>query len=91
MGGAETEVSSNTRNVLLEGANWNFINIRKTVALQKITSEAGYRMSRGIPPALAETSLIRGLELMRQWSGGCGVQGIGGCLPGESRNSQGDR
>ena len=40
MGGAETEVSSNTRNVLLEGANWNFINIRKTVALQKITSEA---------------------------------------------------
>ena len=27
-------------------------------------------MSRGIPPALAESSLIRGLELMQQWSGG---------------------
>ena len=58
MGGAETEVSSDTRNVLLEGANWNFINIRKTVALQKITSEAGYRFSREVHPALAETSVI---------------------------------
>jgi phenylalanyl-tRNA synthetase beta chain len=70
MGGSETEVGSKTRNVLLEGASWNFINIRKTVASQKISSEAAYRMSRGIPPALAESSLIRGLELMQQWSGG---------------------
>ena len=31
MGGLESEVTENTRNVLLEGAAWNFINIRKTV------------------------------------------------------------
>jgi phenylalanyl-tRNA synthetase beta chain len=81
MGGAETEVSPITRNVLLEGATWNFINIRKTVALQKIASEAAYRMSRGIPPALAESSLIRGLELMRQWSGGVVCKGLVDAYP----------
>ncbi|MCC6259947.1 MAG: phenylalanine--tRNA ligase subunit beta, partial [Anaerolineales bacterium] len=30
MGGAETEVTDKTKNILLEGAAWNFINIRKT-------------------------------------------------------------
>ena len=81
MGGAETEVSTDTRNVLLEGANWNFINIRKTVALQKITSEAGYRFSRGVHPALAETSVNRGLELMRQWSDGVVCKGLVDAYP----------
>ena len=40
MGGAESEVTEKTRNVLLEGANWNYINIRRTTAAQKMTSEA---------------------------------------------------
>src|SRR5690606_21038762 len=32
-----------TQNVLLEAAAWNFINIRRTMQSQKITSEAGMR------------------------------------------------
>jgi phenylalanyl-tRNA synthetase beta chain len=43
MGGAESEVSAGTRNVLLEGAAWNFINIRRTLTSQRISSEAAYR------------------------------------------------
>ena len=54
MGGLESEVTPTTSNVLLEGASWNFINIRKTMGKLKITSEAAYRFSRGIHPALAE-------------------------------------
>ncbi len=50
MGGLESEVSDQATNVLLEGASWNFINIRKTVASQKMQSEAAYRMSRGVHP-----------------------------------------
>jgi phenylalanyl-tRNA synthetase beta chain len=76
MGGAESEVSENTRNVLLEGAAWNFINIRKTVAAQKLLSEAAYRFSRGVHPAMAERGIRRGLELMRQLSGGVVSQGL---------------
>jgi len=70
MGGAETEVTEKTRNVLLEGAAWNFINIRRTANAHNLQSEASYRFSRGVHPALAESGVRRGLEWMRQWSGG---------------------
>ena len=32
MGGSESEVTDKTKNILLEGAAWNFINIRKTAS-----------------------------------------------------------
>ena len=78
MGGAETEVHTGTRNVLLEGAAWNFINVRRTMLAQKLQSEAGYRFSRGVHPAMAERGVRRGLELMQQWAGGVGRPGTGG-------------
>lgn len=76
MGGAETEVTNKTRNVLLEGAAWNFINVRKTLKAQNFSSEAAYRFSRGIHPALAPRGVTRGLELMRQWSRGVVNEGL---------------
>ena len=76
MGGAESEVSEGTRNVLLEGAAWNMINTRRTVLAQNLPSEAAYRFSRGVHPAMAERGVRRGLELMRQWSGGMVAQGL---------------
>jgi phenylalanyl-tRNA synthetase beta chain len=76
MGGAETEVHSGTRNVLLEGAAWNFINVRRTLMAQKLQSEAGYRFSRGVHPAMAERGVRRGLALMQQWAGGTIAQGL---------------
>ncbi|MEK6256586.1 MAG: phenylalanine--tRNA ligase subunit beta, partial [Chloroflexota bacterium] len=76
MGGAETEVTENTKNVLLEGANWNLINIRKTLAYTKITSEAAYRFSRGVHPAMAERGVSLGLEYMRKWAGGVISKGL---------------
>jgi phenylalanyl-tRNA synthetase beta chain len=68
MGGIESEVTSGTKNVLLEGASWNFINIRKTVSKLKISSEAAYRFSRGIHPALAEQSVKLCLSRLQSWS-----------------------
>lgn len=76
MGGAESEVTESTRSILLEGASWNFINIRKTVAAQRLNSEAAYRFSRGVHPAMAERGVQRGLELMRMWSGGVVNKGL---------------
>jgi phenylalanyl-tRNA synthetase beta chain len=69
MGGAETEVTNATRNVLLEGASWNYINIRRTTAAQKMTSEAGWRFSRGIHPELASYGVKLGLKRMLEWGG----------------------
>ena len=76
MGGAESEVSEDTRNVLLEGAAWNFINVRRTLTSHRMSSEAGYRFSRGVHPILAEIGVQRGLELMRQWTGGIVAKGF---------------
>lgn len=76
MGGAESEVNQNTRNVLLEGAAWNYINIRKTITSQRMNSEAAYRFSRGVHPAVAELGVRRGLEMMRQWAGGLVYKGL---------------
>jgi len=76
MGGLETEVTPNTRGVLLEGANWNFINTRRTANAQKLPSEASYRFSRGVHPALALRGVERGLELMHRWSGGVVSRGL---------------
>lgn len=76
MGGAESEVNATTHNILLEGAAWNFINIRRTMAAQRMNSEAGYRFSRGVHPALAPRGVLRCLDLMRQWSGGVVAQGL---------------
>ena len=45
-------------------------------------------MSRGIPPALAESSLIRGLGVDAAMVRGCDMQRTGGCLPGESETGQ---
>lgn len=76
IGGLESEVTVNTRHVLLEGAAWNFINIRKTISSQRISSEAAYRFSRGVHPAMAEQGVQRGLELLRQLTGGVVAQGL---------------
>ncbi|NOH01550.1 MAG: phenylalanine--tRNA ligase subunit beta [Chloroflexi bacterium] len=70
MGGAESEVTDSTKNILLEGAAWNFINIRRTAKQHNLPSEASFRFSRGVHPSLAEQGVLLGLKYMAEWSGG---------------------
>ncbi|MBK9779638.1 MAG: phenylalanine--tRNA ligase subunit beta [Anaerolineales bacterium] len=70
MGGAESEVSDTTKNILLEGAAWNFINIRRTAKQHNLPSEASFRFSRGVHPAMAEGGVSLGLKYMADWAGG---------------------
>ena len=70
MGGQESEITESTRNILLEGAAWDFISIRRTIAAQRINSEAAYRFSRNIHPALTEEGVRLCLDRMAAWSGG---------------------
>ncbi len=76
IGGAETEISDTTTNVLLEAANWNFINIRRSMQSQKVFTDAGTRFSRGVHPSQALLGVQRGIELMRQFGGGQVAQGV---------------
>ena len=70
MGGLESEITQDTHTILLEGASWNFINTRRTVASQKLQSEAGYRFSRNIHPELAKYAVELCLSRIAEWSGG---------------------
>jgi phenylalanyl-tRNA synthetase beta chain len=76
MGGSDTEVNDNTTNVLVEGAAWNMINIRKTAHAQNLPSEASYRFSRGVHPAMAERGVRRCLEAIQAWGNGTVAPGL---------------
>ncbi len=76
MGGAQTEVTPATVNVLLEGASWNYVNVRRTVSAHGLPSEAAYRFERGVHPELAPLGVLRCLEWMRKWTGGTVAKGL---------------
>jgi phenylalanyl-tRNA synthetase beta chain len=74
--GKITSRGKSTVNVLLEGAAWNFINIRRTAKQHNLPSEASFRFSRGVHPALAETGVQRGLQYMAAWANGIIAPGL---------------
>jgi phenylalanyl-tRNA synthetase beta chain len=76
MGGADSEVSETTTRVLLEAANWEPTQIRRTARHFKLPSEASYRFERGVDVELPLLCLRRGLELMRELAGGTVAQGF---------------
>ncbi len=76
MGGLESEVTPDTKRVLLEGASWNFINVRRTAFSQQLHSEAAYRFSRGVHPGLSSSGVILCLQRMAEWSGGQVYRGL---------------
>src|SRR5262249_46513537 len=82
MGGAETEVTDKTTNILLESANFDFVSIRRTMKQFNLPSEASVRFSRGIHPETVRPAAERAAALMVQYAGGMLCQGLGDCYPG---------
>jgi phenylalanyl-tRNA synthetase beta chain len=76
MGGAETEVSAATKNILLESANFDFVSIRRTSKQFNLFSEASTRFSRGIHPEVAKPAALRAAQLMQQHAAGVVLKGI---------------
>ncbi len=74
--GKITSRGKSTVNILLEGAAWNFINIRRTAKQHNLPSEASFRFSRGVHPAVAEIGVKRGLQYMAEWAGGTVAPGL---------------
>ncbi len=81
MGGEDTEVTDETRNVLIEAANFYFINNRRTAQLLKLPSEATARFGRGVDPELTLTTLTRTVELMRKYADATVVPGFADNYP----------
>jgi phenylalanyl-tRNA synthetase beta chain len=88
MGGLETEVSEKTRAVLLESANFDNINNRRTAQRLKLTSEASLRFTRGIPSELTLRAARRAVELMREHAQGVIAEGVVDVYPRKQRQVQ---
>jgi phenylalanyl-tRNA synthetase beta chain len=84
MGGAETEIRSATRNILLESAWFDPISIRRTSKTLGLRTEASMRFERGADPEMAELASRRCAELIQQVAGGEVLAGAVDIYPGRS-------
>jgi phenylalanyl-tRNA synthetase beta chain len=82
MGGLESEVTEQTSDVLLESANFHFLNIRRTSRLLGLASDASQRFGRRVDPELTVKAAARAAHLMAELGGGTVVPTIGDLYPG---------
>ena len=69
MGGASTEISERTRDVLLELAWWDPAAIAATSARLNLHSEASLRFKRGVDPEIAPLAARRAAQLLAEVAG----------------------
>jgi phenylalanyl-tRNA synthetase beta chain len=75
MGGENSEITGNTRHVLLESAFFNPLYIRRTSRRLNIRSEASLRFERGIDIGLVDYASKRAIGLMKETAGGTILRG----------------
>ncbi|MEA1971103.1 MAG: phenylalanine--tRNA ligase subunit beta, partial [Thermodesulfobacteriota bacterium] len=70
MGGLDSEVEEDTKNVLLESAYFNPSSIRKSSRSMGMSTDAAFRFERGIDPDGVVRALNRAAQLIADLSGG---------------------
>jgi phenylalanyl-tRNA synthetase beta chain len=83
MGGAETEISFSTKNVLIECAWFDPVAIRRAARFLKLHTEASTRFGRGADREMAELASRRAAELILQLAGGELLAGVVDVYPGK--------
>jgi phenylalanyl-tRNA synthetase beta chain len=83
MGGAETEISFSTKNVLIECAWFEPVAIRRATRFLKLHTEASTRFGRGADPEMAELASRRCAELILQLACGELLAGVVDVYPGK--------
>ena len=86
MGGAESEIRAETRDVLLEGASFNRVNIRRTAKRLGIHSQAALRFERGLRTDLPEIAVRRAMRMILEVAGGEAASGLRDEYPGDEEN-----
>jgi phenylalanyl-tRNA synthetase beta chain len=70
MGGQNTEIRDDTRDVLIESAYFAPTNIRRTSKTLGLRSESSYRFERGADPGITDWASLRCAQLILQTAGG---------------------
>jgi phenylalanyl-tRNA synthetase beta chain len=76
MGGANTEIRDDTRDVLIESAYFSPTNIRRTSKALGLRSESSYRFERGCDIGIADYASQRAAQLILQTAGGNLAPGV---------------
>jgi len=76
MGGLNSEIENDTRRVLIEGAYFNPVSIRRTSKKLGLNTDASHRFERGVDPEGTVRAVNRAAKLMVQIGGGNLVDGI---------------
>ncbi|HVB61189.1 MAG TPA: phenylalanine--tRNA ligase subunit beta [Ktedonobacteraceae bacterium] len=70
MGGAISEISAGTTTILLEAANFNAANVRRTAVTLGLRTDASSRFEKRLDPELARLASNRAMQLMTELAGG---------------------
>ena len=76
MGGANSEISLSTKDILIECAWFDPISIRRSAKALGLRTEASYRFERGADPEMTELASRRAAELIQQVAGGEILAGV---------------
>jgi phenylalanyl-tRNA synthetase beta chain len=76
MGGTNSEVTPETRSILLESANFDPRSIRRTAKRLGLHSEASHRFERGVDPEGTLSALNRAAHLLGMVASGVAVPGV---------------
>lgn len=81
MGGLNTEINDNTKDVLLESAYFNSSNIRRTSKGLGLRSESSYRFERGADVGICDWASQRATQLILETAGGQVAEGVVDAYP----------
>jgi phenylalanyl-tRNA synthetase beta chain len=70
MGGAETEVSEKTINIILEAALFTQVTTRRSARAQGLRTEASARYERGVNQAAIESASAKAVQMIVEMAGG---------------------
>jgi phenylalanyl-tRNA synthetase beta chain len=81
MGGANTEIDADTKNIIIESATFNLYNLRATQMRHGIFSEAITRFTKGQPAELTAPVLAEAVRLMGKFAGAKRVSDVAEAFP----------
>lgn len=76
MGGANTEINSQTKDVLLESALFQNTSVRRTARALGVSTESSYRFERGVDPVGVDLASRRAVKLIIETGGGTAMEGV---------------
>jgi phenylalanyl-tRNA synthetase beta chain len=76
MGGATSEVTDSTTNVLIEAAHFDPTSVARSSRRHRLTTEASKRFERGVDPAVAAAAAQLAVDLLVEHGGGTADEGV---------------